>query len=588
MARTTPRAPETREPETILASAVRLDAAADSGKAVVSQGGHAWQDRAWHYYDTIGEFRFAANWVGNLLSRAVLYVTKDDGEGPKRVEDPDDPGVQALDELFGSAEGKAQMLNQCGVHYTVAGEARILGYQDGGEQEWAVVSPQEISRRDGNWYWAGEQDPLESASVIRAWRPHPRRRGQADSPARSALPILAEIERSTQHISAQIDSRLAGAGILWIPNQIALATATVKHGETSTPTSTAQAFVDNLMEVMSTALSDRSDPSAMVPIVVTADGDVIDKIAHTKFWSALDEQSLKMRQEALRRFGLSMDMPPEVLSGVGDSNHWAAWSIDESSIKSHSEPLLALLRADLAKGWLRPALQGVPGVKPEDIRKYAIGADTSEMRLRPNRSKEALELYMMGELSAAALLQETGFDKDSAPKDEEFKRWLLRKAASGSTTPEIVVEAMRMLGLDMPRPVIEAPTTEARPDPSLEEHPEVGIPDEVDASTVIAVEQMVFRALERAGNRLRSATGTRPPGVAAPEAYLYAQCDAKMTDFVLEDAWSQVGRFAERLGFNSETLTQSLDSYCRTLISGQKPHDPDLLEKYLRLARGAA
>ena len=36
-----------------------------------------WQERAWNWYDVIGEFRFACAWVGNVLSRAVLHVERD-------------------------------------------------------------------------------------------------------------------------------------------------------------------------------------------------------------------------------------------------------------------------------------------------------------------------------------------------------------------------------------------------------------------------------------------------------------------------------------------------------------------------------
>jgi hypothetical protein len=41
--------------------------------------GEEWQDAAWDFYDTIGEYRYGVDWVGNLLSKASLFVAGPDG-----------------------------------------------------------------------------------------------------------------------------------------------------------------------------------------------------------------------------------------------------------------------------------------------------------------------------------------------------------------------------------------------------------------------------------------------------------------------------------------------------------------------------
>ena len=51
-----------------------VDLASRAPSAGKTQG---WQGDAWRYYDSIGELRFVANWVGNVMSRAKLVVAKD-------------------------------------------------------------------------------------------------------------------------------------------------------------------------------------------------------------------------------------------------------------------------------------------------------------------------------------------------------------------------------------------------------------------------------------------------------------------------------------------------------------------------------
>ena len=158
-----------------------------------------------------------------------------------------------------------------------------------------------------------------------------------------------------------------------------------------------------------------------------------------------------------------------------------------------------------------------------DDESWLIVYDTSALRLRPDRSKEAFELFDRGLISGEATRRETGFSEDDAPTPDEFQFWLLTRIAAGSATPEQVEAAVRALGVDLQvLPVIEqAPSREAQPPPSLEEHPnEPRTPDENahavgrEAALVAACEALVFRALERAGNRLRAST-TKPPGVPA-------------------------------------------------------------------------
>lgn len=576
-------------PKALISSAKRFTGAGDPIRMARS-GGSGWQDAAWHFYNTIGEYAYAVNWVGNLLSRAKLYATKDDGEGPVRLPAQDTASLY-LDALFLDSQGKSTALQQIGVHYTVAGEAYIVGTEHEDGDHWEVVASNRIrgdQRSDNTMQWYVDGIPLlGDPFVMRIWRPHPVEKGAATSPSRAALPILSEIERLTMHVAAQVDSRLISAGIVFLPNEMTFA---VIDEDGNTITGSSDLFVQTLQDVASRAIANRDSASALVPIVISADGESLDKPNHMKFWSDLDAQAIELRTEAIRRLALSMDMPPEILTGQGDTNHWSAWSIDESAIKSHTEPLLARIADDLAVGYLRSMLVD-DGMSPEDARAYGIGVDTTEMRLRPNRSAEALELYDRGVLNASTLVEETGFKQDNIQDEAEHKQWFLNKVASGQTTPEVVEAALRLLGLNLevrvdPDPPEDRPDQhEGRPAPSLEEHPRQEIPDINEASLLAASEVLVFRALERAGNRLRNKIQRKIPGVGAAETYMFHKVDTGTLDFVLEDAWASVGRFAEKYGADPRRLTDCLDAYTRAILVEQKPHDPEMMRAFVSLLK---
>lgn len=570
-------------PNGLVASAVRLsgrDKKADKRPPKPQP----WYVKAWNYYDTIGEYRYAVTWVGNLLSRATLEVWED-GKATKNTD-----AIAALESFFGGAEGQREMLRMLGTHLTVPGEAYIVG-ADAGEDpdEWEVVSASRISLiSDGNWK-VGKRE-LTNPLVIRIWRPHPQRQDESDSPSRAVLAILGEIEGMSKHLAAQIQSRLTGAGVFAIPSEITFGTVRNMHQDAATANTSGggvDAFITEFFEVASAALSDPGDPAARVPIILQGPGEYLDKLNHITFWSDLDEKAKEIRDDAIRRLALGMDMPPEILTGTGDMNHWNSWQVEEASIKAHTEPLLQIITKDLTTSFLRPYLEG-QGMSREEARSFSIHADTSKIRLRPNRSKEAIELYQSGELSAAATLRENGFDPADAMTAEERVDWLTKKVASGSTTPELVAHALRALGVDIPDSYLGQVPTEAPSPPSLLEHPTRDIPDvtnvaasaapSVDASATV----VIHRALERAGARLKSRyKSSIVPGasdVPNERLYRYANIAADMEDDLLLGAWDCI----DTLGLSC-TPTK-MDAYVRHLFRTNEVFTPKAFTEWMEKA----
>ena len=391
-----------------------------------------WQDEAWDLYDLVGELRFLVTTIAGRLGQAHLYVGKQDPKGeqaPERLGSTD-PINELMHAFGGSNSGRAQLLTRLAVNLMVPGEGWLVGVPEAdengerdlsamGEPEsltWHMLSVSEVSSTASDMVLLRLDDDEEEEFdpneiyLIRVWDPHPRRAWKADSAARAALPILKELVGLTMHVSAQVDSRLAGAGLLVVPQsaQRALSVqAGVEEGED------VDVFTEGLMQAMMTPIGDRSSAAAVVPLVVTVPDEVADKFSHISFASPLDAEARNLREEAIRRLAMSMDSPPELLLGTAGMNHWGGWLVKEETVSSHIEPPLALICDALTTQYLWPALE-LRGV--EDFEDYVIWYDVDHLITRPNIGADALQLHDRNALSDEALRRSNGFDENDAPE----------------------------------------------------------------------------------------------------------------------------------------------------------------------------
>lgn len=532
----------------------------------------SWQTQAWDAYESTGELRYPADWIGNVMSAARLHAAR--AEGNSLVVLDDGPAAQAIDALYAGPQGQSEMLGAFGVHLVVAGECYLCMIAD----EWHVLAsgkvtqtPRGIIRADTGLE-GGAVTLRRDDFVLRLWTPNRRNPTRPDSPVRANLGTISQIKGYDAHIDAQLESRLTGGGVLLLPSEITFASAP----GTDPAANPAEAFMSVLGKAMLTPIKDRSSASAVVPIVVTVPGEHLDDVKHLTFWGELDDAVVSMREAAIKRLALGLDIPPEVLLGVSDTNHWNAWLSDESAIKSHIEPRLSVVTAALTTGYLRPSITGE--VPPETLEDYYVVADTSAVRLRPNRSREAIELYDRGELGGEALRRETGFQPDDAPDEEQFRTWLLRKVATASTDPAMSSGALAALGVLAPvattapggRPPDHlrtdiTPELPERNPPAVERGRERA---DVPPGLAAAAEVLLYRALERAGNRLRNIHPlSDTKAMAAHTVYLTLSGDA---DHLLAGAWDCAPEVLDEWCDDTEAVVDVLDFYARGLLSTKR------------------
>ena len=442
----------------------------------------SWQAEAWAAYDEVGEERFLASTLSGRLSQARLYVQHkpSTGEHSSLRDDETDAtdtaptATAALAEavlaaLGASQQDLGQMLQRLATNLFVAGEGWLVGVPaylvpglDPATRTTATAPSPDPALSDLVWrvlavtevhtvavptptaagrvrlnLGSDASTPIEVSTdeiyMIRIWRPHPARYWEADSPTRACLPILRELIGLTRHISAQIDSRLAGAGLLVVPSSASAALASDAADAYSS--GQPDPFVSALMESMLRPIENRDDASAVVPLVVTVPDEAADKVSHLTFSSALDSGARDLRDEAIRRLALAQDAPPELLLGSGAMNHWGAWLTREDTVTTHIEPVLALICEALTSQYLRPVLLSA-GLSEDVVRTLSVGYDVSALVARPNRSEEALNLHKSGAISDEALREASGFDdSDEKPLEE---RALMNAIALATKQPALL------------------------------------------------------------------------------------------------------------------------------------------------------
>jgi len=463
----------------ITASAVRITNKTVASTSFRRTTHESWQDDGWSMYDLVSELRFVATTLAQRTSKAKLFVgtvANDPGTDPIPTED--ESKKQILSALGDGHLGLSRLVERLTINLFIPGDGWLVGIpKDMLEESEAerdarevgngttpanqrgygeITSPQRVDRTPKDPAAEVDDEPLDQSTLddldwrmlsiaevqfmqgdlvqlrlgpteqeivrarpddlylIRVWRPHPKYWWSADSPTRSALPVLRELVGLTMHISAQVDSRLAGAGLFVVPES---ASRAAKRAQGIPDDSPEDPFTDALIQSMLTPIGDRSNASAVVPLVVTAPDDVADKFHHITFDKPLDTEARPLREEAIRRLALGLDAPPELLLGTDGMNHWGAWLVQEEVVTAHIEPPLQLICDALTTQYLRPILVA-NGMSVDEAEQWVIWYDVSDLIVRPNRSADAQVLYEKGAISAKALRKANGFDEEDAPKEE--------------------------------------------------------------------------------------------------------------------------------------------------------------------------
>lgn len=597
-------------------------------------GNRDWQAEAWRMYDIVPEHRFLAGRIGDSVAQARLYVAEVDQTGEETGEVQDERIRRLAAVPLGTGSQRDDNLRLAGIDLAVPGECWIVGEgaardPESAEGTWFVVTGaafkkvgDKVSVRRPKIRGGSELELVDGVDIlIRCWRPHPNDVDQADSFTRAAIVPLREIELLTKREFAELDSRLTGAGIMFVPEGMDF-----PRGQDD-PEGLAGSMA-YLQRAAAASMRSQGDAKSVVPIMATVPDHLvehIDKIRPITFWSELSAEIRPMKAEAIERLARSAEIPGEVLTGIADSNHWTAWLISDEGIR-WIRGYLGLIADALTRGFLRPALVKMGVANPE---RYAFAFDTSTLAARPNRLDDALKLRELFLLSDEEAVKAGAFSVEAMPTVQERVVQVLLRLIQ--TQPDLILDpaVQSALGLPQVRSVGLPATADQNADgedPDEEDEgtdngpPQGGnAPDQPDQTRAItqglnarireltatrvaapptpqhvfnaASKLMVLRALELAGGRLTTPGERRGRWADVPRHELHARVGPitpDKADKVLAGAWTHVPEVAADLGVDAGDLSRLLSGYCAELLARGMAHHDDLLYAALSMAnRGA-
>lgn len=384
-----------------------------------------WQRRAFDIYDAEGHLFYATNYIGGAMSRIQLVgATKPKNHG--ELEQPtilkSGPVADAIAGIESPLGGQSGFLRQIGRNIFLTGEAWVIAstetYQDGSvETNWDAVSISELVN-DGTApkrrrLPGGQPEALpKSAVTFRIWKEHPRYSELADAGTRSCLELLEKIIILNRAEKAIARSQLAGAGILALPQEL-VPPAWQNQGNTPNPMESNPLW-QSLAETMLAPLNDENSPAAVVPWLLVGPGDVIGKIKYEpmkrEFDSAGAQASIK---NAIEQIANTLELPKEIILGVGEATHWTAWSIREDVFQAHIQPLIELVCAGLTRTFLKQALAKFSDAELkangiDDRDDIIVWYDPSQLIIQPDKGDKMLGLHDRFVVTDDALARELG------------------------------------------------------------------------------------------------------------------------------------------------------------------------------------
>lgn len=412
---------------------------------------YPWQQELWNFYrEENGAFKYAMNWHTQTMSRVRLIAAlqRTNGEPPEPV--TDGPASEALRAFYGGPAGQSQYMAAMDLQLQVPGEGFVVGRDTDQGYDWCVHSSAEIDVVTGRSstgrgtvdLWRVQVDENkwevlpEGSYVFRQWINDPEKQWRPDSPARGALPILRLISMLERRIMSQASSRMAMNGFLKYADEI---TFPVNPQFKDAP----DPFMAELLDIAQRVMDNPGSALAAMPLPIKLPAEHFDKFEHVEFSNPYDEKVMEILNGLYDKLSVAMNMPKEVITGMGDTSHWNAWSLDEQGIETHIKPGAESICQGLTKAYLKPWLTAAGAPLTTSDGEYVIWYTTEELDVPPDMSSAADGALDRLMIKPESYLRYKGMDKADAPNATELRQLILLQAVRQD--PSLVADVIKIL-----------------------------------------------------------------------------------------------------------------------------------------------
>lgn len=408
-------------PRALTASAMRMG---DRNSEYSKRQAMDWQLRTFEYLDRVPEIDFASRVIAQLLTQLRIYPALLD-ENSKRTPIEEGEPIALLDRIQDPGGGRSQMFDMYGRLMFLTGEGSLFGRDLGveGRERWSFVWNGELDIQDDGRggiikivHKPGKKEySPEQAVVYRMWTPHPKDSGQATSPMRAALEIAEELIALTASVRATATTRMT-RGMILMPQEISPPPMEPVGDEDPLN----DPWISDLADHFEAQVAAAGTAAAAAPFLVSAAYEYLDRIRWLNMHDPqTDYMEQSLRKEAVERLARGFDFPPEILLGLGSSNHWSAKQILDNLWRSHGAPIAERFCDELNNVYLRPALQEQ---EYPNWNRVVIAYDESKVVVNPDRAGDAFKAHDALAISDHALLTAINMDADDKPSEEELER----------------------------------------------------------------------------------------------------------------------------------------------------------------------
>lgn len=490
----------------------------------------SWQRKAFIYSKLIPELNYASRFYAKMLTKLLIYPAfrnPDDTTKPIK----DGLPVELLDRIQDSGGGRSRILSSYGRLMFIIGDGYLFGRDlTKPTERWSFVQPEELEVSDTGYLWKptssseGIKLPQATTEAYRLWTPDPERSGEAESPMRAGIEIAEELDLLTKAVRSTAVTRMIN-GLLKVPQELSFGAD--EPGEDDDPE--ANPFLQEMIDHITGAIENAGSAEAAAPWIAEGAWEFLDRLEWVSLHDAQsDYLERELRKEAIDRLAIGMDLPPEILKGMAEANHWGARQIMHDTWRSHGSVVAEQFCDDLADAYLRPALREA---QYEDWDKVVIGYDDSMVVVPPDRTDDADKAHDRITISDQEHRKAKGFPESSAPDEEETRIRLALKLRDVRLLKGTKYEIEEPDPAEQPaQPPGPQPSTDAPQDP--EEGPPApgpaGVSRQESRASIVrgAAELALYRCREVAGSRIR--TQIRARSRTAPELTLIdkkSNCD---------------------------------------------------------------
>lgn len=401
----------------------------------------AWQLKAWRFYGApdgtasaglrmnqgaIGEVRFVVGWIAQQIGRVGWNV---------KINGVELNAAQSLELMKKISNRESTII--ISTNLLVAGELNYVAITNdklneavAGSRWEDLIGPALPGDGDARWLSVSvvnnyRRQIIDASDLnLKAVWPHPAKPNVPDPPLRSVLDVLEEIEQLQDLAYSQNRSRIAQMGILTVANEFDMATP---GGD----------FGTRLEEAINSPIVDPRRTSAS-PILLRGPFELMTgalsngarAVQWTKPSQEFDDSLDRKMSFLIQRLAWGFPVAPEILLGMTATNRAVAFQVEESTYRSHIEPIADLVGRVYA-GALRLIID--PESYEGNVPEIEVTPDATELLARRHSVADAKDAYDRGLVRASWVRRVLGIKEEDKAEDEDIERIItLRKGGDGS------------------------------------------------------------------------------------------------------------------------------------------------------------